>query len=496
MIRAFALAVVAALILAALAALAGQPGQLSLEWLGWRADTSAAAALVLFAAATLLAVLAWSLLIWLLAAPRRAARARAEARRREGLETLSRGFVAAASGDASEARRLALIAGRTAEDTPILARLLTAQAAEVAGDDAAAQAAYAAMLGFPELRLAGHRGLMLLALRRGDPGEAVRQASAAYALAKSARWAWRALLDARLAAGDWAAALQLVEDGAKRKIAPPVVAERTRAALLAASAATLETDPSAEARALALEQASEAAKLRPGFAPGVVVAARLLAAAGRSSRAASLIEQAWKTAPHPALALAYRDLVSDETPPQRARRLQGLAAQNPEARESRILMAEQALLAGDPAAARAELEPLEAEPVTRRTAGLIARVAFAQNRREEARAWVARAQAAPEEPDWSDLDPDGRAFHYRRADWARLVATYGETGELTHPRLERQERTIALAPDLPLVYAPAPALVAAEAGGGFAPLPDDPGFDPEEDEADDAPALSAGGWRR
>ena len=61
--------------------------------------------------------------------------------------------------------------------------------------------------------------------------------------------------------------------------------------------------------------------MQPGFAPGVVMAARLLALDGKMGRAAASLENAWKVAPHPALWLAYRDLRTDETPRERAQRL-------------------------------------------------------------------------------------------------------------------------------------------------------------------------------
>lgn len=476
MIRtAIVLFLVASLAVAAMA-LGGDAGVASLVWRGWRVDMTAAAAALLVLLVSLMATVFWSFLKWLMEAPQRAARARAEARRKQGGEALARGFLAAAAGDGSEARRLAQKAADLAEDAPALVRVLAAQAAEAAGDLPAAKAAYSAMLGFPDMRLAGLKGLMQTALAEGDRDAALRHAQSAYGLAKTARWAWRALVDSRLEAGDWAAALDLVQGAQERKIVSPLVADRTRAALLAASAASFEGAANERRRAEELEYAQQAVKLRPDFAPGVVMAARLLAADGKVSRAAAMIESAWKSQPHPALWLAYRDLRTDETPRERARRLAALAALNPEARESRVLTVEQALIGGEIGAAREAAATLADEPVTQRLAGLQARAANAAGAVDEARAWIARGAAAPQEPDWSDLDPEGRAFAYRPEDWTRLVAVYGETGELIHPRLERHERTINDLPNLPVSYVEStPFLAAAEAGAAVMPIPDDPG---------------------
>lgn len=476
MIRtAIVLFLVASLAVAAMA-LGGDAGVASLVWRGWRVDMTAAAAALLVLLVSLLATIFWSFLKWLLEAPQRAARTRAEAKRKQGGEALARGFLAAAAGDGSEARRLAQKAADLAEDAPALVRVLAAQAAEAAGDLPAAKAAYSAMLGFPDMRLAGLKGLMQTALAEGDRDAALRHAQSAYGLAKTARWAWRALVDSRLEAGDWAAALDLVQGAQERKIVSPLVADRTRAALLAASAASFEGHANERLRAQALEYAQQAVKLRPDFAPGVVMAARLLAADGKVGRAATMIESAWKSQPHPALWLAYRDLRTDETPRERARRLSALAALNPEARESRVLTVEQALIGGEIGAARGAAATLADEPVTQRLAGLQARAANAAGAVDEARAWIARGAAAPQEADWSDLDPEGRAFAYRPEDWTRLVAVYGETGELIHPRLERRERTINDLPNLPVSYVEStPFLAAAEAGAAIMPIPDDPG---------------------
>ena len=475
---ALVLFVVAILALAGLLlAIGGQSGDAVLTWLGWEVRTTAVAAVLLILSAALLATILWRAVIWLVEAPRRSARTRAEARRRQGAEALTRGFLAVASGDGSEARRLAGRAAGLADETPQLVRILAAQAAEAAGDPAGARAAYAAMLGFPDMRLAAHRGLMQAALDSGDPEEALRHANAAYALARTAPWAWGAVLDAALARADWAAALMLAQGALDRKIVSPLVAGRARAALLAASAASLEASPDPRRRGEALEYAQGAVKARPDFAPGAVMAARLFAADGKAQRGAQVLEAAWKARPHPALWLAYRDLRTDETPRERAQRLAGLAAHNLDHRESRILLAETALIAGDAVAARSAVKALLGEPVTARLAGLFARVAALAADRDEARAWIARGAAAPKEADWSDLDPEGAAFAYAPADWARLAATYAETGELIHPRHERRERTINDLPAIPAAYADSsPFIAAAENGGLPAPIVDDSDF--------------------
>ncbi len=473
-------------------ALSGPAGHASMEWLGWRLDMTAAAAILLVLALALISTLFWRALIWLVGMPQRAAKARAEALRRQGIEALTRGFLAASAGDGSEARRLTQKSVELAQDMPGLVRILAAQAAEASGDHAAVVSAYTAMLGFPDMRLAALKGLMQAALGHGDRLMALRHAQEAYALAKTARWAWRALLEHALQSGNWTEALALLQGGLERKIVPPVVAERGRAALLAATAAGLENADGARERSRALDLALQSVKLKPDFAPGVVMAARLSAVDGKVARATSLIEAAWKERPHPALWLAYRDLKTNETPKARAVRLLHLANLNAGHRESQILMIEQALLSGDRSLALSigqALTEAGAGP-TARLCGLMARVCLANAQTDEARAWMTRGTEAPQEPDWSDLDPEGGAFAYSPADWARLTTTYAETGELIHPRFERRERSISELPALPIVFkASAPFVAAAEAGSFFAPLPDDPG--PLDDDRMPAEPISA-----
>ena len=58
------------------------------------------------------------------------------------------------------------------------------------------------------------------------------------------------------------------------------------------------------------------------------------------------------------------------------------------------------------------------------------------NNPTDARLWLQRAAIAPREADWSDLDPSGESFDYTPQDWRRLVFSFGDTGELIHPRFD------------------------------------------------------------
>ena len=478
----FGILLVAACLVTAVALL-GEPGAASLTWLGWQVNTTAAAAVLLIGLLAFLATVFWRVVLWLLQSPNRAERAAADARRRGGREALTRGFLAAAGGDGVRARRQAKTAALFTEDLPQLVRLLAAQAAEAAQDRVAAKSAYEAMLGFPDMRLAAHRGLMQVALATGDPEEALRQAAAAFALQETAPWAWQAMLDARLAAREWAGGLELIDLASSRGIVSPVIAERARAALGTAHAATLEglAAPLAPP-ARAVELAIAAARSRPDFTPAVVLAARLLSLEGRGDRAESLIEAAWRARPHPALWRAWRDLRTDETPEARARRLGRLASLNPEDRESRILGVERALMLDAPLEALAAAEMLEAEPLTRRISDLRARVCVALGRPSEARDWISRGLNAPLEADWSDIGPDGRAFILAPADWARLVAVYAESGQLPHPRFDRGDASYGELPRIPADYVESQPFTgsawreAAETGATFAPIVDDDDF--------------------
>ncbi|EGF92913.1 hemY protein [Asticcacaulis biprosthecium C19] len=461
----------------------GDPGLASLSWMNYRIDIPATAAVIIIGVMAFCAVAFWNLALWLARSPQRAERARADQRRRQGDDALTRGFMAVAVGDGSEARRHAVKALDLSDNT-VLVRILGAMAAEESGDAVATRTAYSAMVSVPELKLAGLRGLMQLAARQGDKAEAVKLAGEAYNQPRPSMWAFETLFAARLEAGEWAEALDLIEGALTRKLISPIFSERAKASLMAASAARLETSDDAQMRDQALDYAQRAAKLQPQFTPAAIIAARLLAKANKPGRAEDVLEAAWASRPHPAVWLAYRDLVSDETPKERARRLQGLVDRNAKHRESRLLQVERALLTNtkaEIAAALAALEEDSAEAnLTKRICGVIARGAQGLGDYDTARVWIAKAASARGEADWSDIDAEGKAFAYSAADWSDVILNFAETAALSHPRYERGDKGLPEIPDMPPRYVPSMPFIKGPARRGSvrtdpSHMPDDVG---------------------
>jgi len=234
----------------------------------------------------------------------------------------------------------------------------------------------------------------------------------------------------------------------------------------------------------ALDYALRAAKLQPAFTPAAIIAARLLNKAKKPGRAEDVLEAAWGAQPHPAIWLTYRDLVSSETPKERARRLQGLIDRNKAHRESRMLQLERALLSTtrpDITTAMAALaEDATEDRLTKRVSGLMSRGAQALGDLDTARTWVAQAALAKGEPEWSDIDADANAFAYSASDWSDLILTFARNATLAHPRYERGEKGLPEVPELSSRYIPSMPFIKATrktATGRTNPIPqpDDPG---------------------
>jgi len=399
MIRAAYLFLVLFAAAAAAAWFADHPGDISINWSGWRIETSLAVAGLAAVALIVVVALIYRFWLWLRRGPAALADSRVRARERRGYDALTSGLVAVAAGDAGEARKLARQAEALLESPP-LTQLLSAQAAQLDGDEAAAGRYFEAMLERPQTEFLALRGLLSQAMRNGQTDKALDYAARAHRARPDAVWASDALFSMQARAGQWREAQATLEDATKRKSVDLETGRRRKAIALHAQALAAEAEGGRKKAVKLADQAH-------GFAPGVVQiahdAARLQAAAGKARRAAEIIEACWRQQPHPALAEVYGALWPDDDAARRLDRAQRLDAANPGHAESRIFLAEALLADLHFDDARAQLAPLIADNarVSRRVCKLMAALEEGDSgQAAAAREWLLRLADAPPDPAW------------------------------------------------------------------------------------------------
>ena len=392
---------------------------------------------ILLGAASVLGIIAaWSLLLWLYRLPRRLKSGVGMRKRNRAIDAMEEALIAGAEGDADRARKASAQVRKLAGSTD-LGHIISATAAEASGDVDEAAHHYEAMLNSPKTRPTGQRGIAQTKLATGDLPGAVEAAKEAFDANPRARWAFDTLFKALVADFRWTEARDVLEKGRAAKHVDGEVLRRRRAVLLAAES-DYWMDQGQHDKALELAQAS--LKDAPDFAPAAAIAAHELSRQGGQKKAAKLLESAYAAHPHPALSTAYLDLYPGESLATQGERIRRFAQLSPGHRESRLLLAAHQLRAGKAVEAWSGLSPMVADGTpTARLCLMAAEAERALGNERDARMWLERAATAPHELDWSDLDPEGPGFDYTAQDWRRLVFSFGDTGELEHPRAERQE---------------------------------------------------------
>ncbi|CAM5533961.1 HemY protein [Aquamicrobium terrae] len=501
--------------------LADRPGDMVMTLGGYQYQVSLMVAAVAVVAAVAAVMIAWWLVRSIWNSPYAIARHFRVRRRDRGYQALSTGMIAAGAGDGALARRKSKEAAKLiSSDQEPLIHLLDAQAALLEGDHESARKKFEAMLDDPEMRLLGLRGLYLEAERLGDRNAARHYAGRAAAAAPQLGWAAESTMEELVARGDFDAALKIAD--AQKGTLERAAYDRRRAVLLTAKAGALaDTAPDA-ARAAALE----ANRLQPHFAPAALLAAGALFRQNDVRRGSKILEASWRAEPHPDVADLYirarpGDAALDRL--GRARKLQEMKKNHP---ESSLAVARAALDAHDFATARSEAEA--AIRMDRREGAylLLADIEEAETGDEgKVRQLLAKAVKAPQDPawiadgvvseKWAPASPvTGRidAFEWRAPAerLGRLIESEEEeavpvlpspvppvvapsvvaspaTQEATDkkPAAEaepegREEARPPVAAD-----APTPAYAEAEAAEAVPQrLPDDPGVEPEDDEAE------------
>ena len=459
MIRLLGTVAILFLLAAGFAWLAERPGALVLTWQGYEIRTSMMVAAIAFAVVVGLIALVGAILRALVTTPQTVGHFLGARRRDRGYRALTRGMIAVGAGDVRAARRAAQESQNLLGREPLVL-LLSAQAAQIAGDGAAARTAFEALSTESATRVLGLHGLFVEARRQGEHTAARHFAEEAMRIAPRTAWAGTALFEYQSRAGDWQAALSTFAANADGKIVERERAKRLRAVLDTARAMELEAGDPDEARALALE----AQKLAPDLVPAALSAARLFARSGDIRRASRLLESTWKLAPHPEVADAYAAVRPGDSAVDRLKRVRHLASLRANHPEGALALARAAIDARDWQAARNALGGTMRANPTERVCLLMAIAARASAIAPSG--WLARSRemAHPLQPVDGGIAGPHRGIGVgdlrMRRDLPRRLEQRGCAADVAAPREEprgrpprARDRARACAPRAP---APAP----------------------------------------
>ena len=399
--------------------LADQPGDLVIHWRGYEIRTSFVVGLGVTALISFLVLFVYRLIATFMKGPAGFARFRADRQQKKGYLALSKGMVAVAAGDAKEARWQAAQAYKIL-DEPALTLLLSAQAAQLEGDNQGADQYFRAMLVRPETELLGLRGLFVQARREGNKAQALAHATHAFGLKSDTSWAAHAVFELQVADNNFDAATVSLDRMLKAKLVSREEARRSRAVLLTARAQQLVARGDEGAAKEATDCALEAVGLLSGFAPAAVLAAEQLRDQHKEKRALKILEAAWLAGPHAEIGQALLNVLRDESAYDRLARLRnllnaGATGQALQTDEERVLLAAAAIGARDFDVAREVLAPSLQDHPTRRVFELMADIEEGEfGHLGKAREWLSRALHAPRDAGWM---AEGRFY----VEWVAVV---------------------------------------------------------------------------
>lgn len=376
---------------------ADRPGEVALEWQGMQYNVS-----LMTAVAGLVAIIAAVMIIWtiiraVLNSPGIFSRWNKQRKKDRGYDALSKGLIAAGSGDAASARRFAKDSVKLLGQKPLVS-VLDAQTSLLEGKRDKARDRFEEMLENEDTKLIGLRGLFLEAEKQGAKEAARHYVDEAAELAPSVPWAGNAKLRYCATDGDWEGALQALDSNRAAGLIDKTDAKRQRSVLLTAHAMMEEQgDPSKAAKL-----AKEAHKLAPDLVPAAVVGASAFMRNNDLRKASNIIEAVWKKEPHPELAHSYVNLRIGDSALDRLKRAQQLSAMKAHHPEGSIAIAEAAIEAKEWDVAREAMKSVINNSLTQRACLIMADIEEGEfGDKGRMRDWLSRAVRAPKDAAWT-----------------------------------------------------------------------------------------------
>ncbi|MQX35534.1 heme biosynthesis HemY N-terminal domain-containing protein [Roseospira navarrensis] len=335
--------------------LSANPGSLTIDWLGWQVDTNMiyglVALVVLFGLFLIVLRLLGAVLSML---GLRSVKSRGNLSR--SVQAMGEAYAALRAGNGAQAQ-VEAARTRAAFNDPATnpASLMEADGYARAGNTQAARELYATLLTNPETEIGALRGMLDLAVDARDDAEIAEWTERALFKADNPGWAAMPALDLALRQDRPDAMerpLQVLEKSGS--IAPERARDLRAQAFFMRAKAAKAAGKTSEAQTLC----RQALELVPDYPDAADLLARQLVAESKDRKAAQIVEDIWRRAPHPLLARTWRDMAGKGEPMVVAKRMEMLAAFNPQHTESRLAAAEAAVDAKLWGQARSHLAPL------------------------------------------------------------------------------------------------------------------------------------------
>jgi len=376
------------------------PGEVTIYWpaIGYIVTTPVWAVLAVMTALVVVTALLYHWYRGLVHISSTIARSLRHKREVRGYRALTQGLVAVAAGDAEMATRMARDAERLL-DNPPLTQLLSAQTAQLAGDDKAAEAYFKMLMKHRETAFLGARGLLMNAIKRRDFPQALMLARLAHQYERRSKWVLRSLIELEARAANWTD----VETHVRTAISLNALPGADAKALLAGAMVEHARHSSAHGRnedAIALLK--QARGVRPDFAPAATELAHVLAGTNRLRQATKALEAALRSEPHLTMGETWMAIAPDGDAKPRFEWAKTLLQIAPDHPATLLPYAEAALRAEAYAEARSALDRLKQLYPTKRVMTLAAELEQATDADTATlrAAFQAAADAQPD-PTWT-----------------------------------------------------------------------------------------------
>jgi HemY protein len=374
------------------------PGQIQLDWLGYRLQVSVVFFLTILFIALGLMVFLIKILKGLWFFPQRWSACRQKRKRQKGEKAFLEGLSAIAGGELEEAGKQARIAIKNLPEQPLSA-VIAAQAAFMGGKTEEALKFFQQLQQTPATRFLGLRGEALQALRQGDWPAAQRALRQAATLRPDSPWALKHLFETDLRLGGYDRGEAVLKQLQTRKLIDAAQQRRYQALVYWLKAQTAQQAHDFSRFQHYIKKAHERA-------PELVEVAAQYAAYeienGSAKHAQKILAQTWFYQPHPELVTLFKKIEMDKSSLDFYRYLAGLVVEDANSFDANVILAEVAITAKLWGQARRHLQTSHRARETQRSCQLMATLIRGETPQEgeAAKVWEQKALSTSPGPLW------------------------------------------------------------------------------------------------